>query len=274
MTDSDKIEALVALIRRRPGLRKAQLCDALDIDDEPLTQLLAIAQLEGQIYSKATEARNGLMLPEYHAAGLPGWQPAGSSAVEQAPAAVATQVSAPQPAADLQNSESLKKSSARTLSRAATAVAFLKEHGPSTSSQLREAMAIKKGHALNSYLAPSIAAGRILVQDGLYSLAASGSELIKASSSPARDDVASLDSTPLAASCSGAGGASVVAQRAEQTTPLTWSIFPDGQVGIFTSEYGTLRQQLFLSQADVAGLHAFLSQTKTVWNIAQAQEQA
>ena len=96
MTDSQKLDELVALVRRRPGLRKAQLCDALDIDDEPLTQLLAIAQLEGQIYSKSTEARNGLMLPEYHAAGLPGWQPAGSSVVEQAPPVISTEVPAPQ----------------------------------------------------------------------------------------------------------------------------------------------------------------------------------
>ncbi|MDR6583784.1 hypothetical protein [Herbaspirillum frisingense] len=207
MTDSQKFEELVALIRRRPGLRKAQLCDALDIDDEPLTQVLAIAQLEGQIYSKSTEARNGLMLPEYHATGLPGWQPTGSSAVEQVPSVISTEVPAPQSTEAAPKPERpKKKSSGRTMSLAATAVAFLKAHGPSTSSQLREAMAIKKGHALNSYLAPSIAAGRILVQDGLYSLAAEGSELIKASSSPARDSVASLDSTPSAGSHSGGRG--------------------------------------------------------------------
>ncbi|MFS2112711.1 hypothetical protein [Herbaspirillum frisingense] len=278
MTDSEKLDALVALIRRRPGLRKAQLCDALDIDDEPLTQLLALAQLEGQIVSKSTEGKNGLMLPEYHAKGpgALGWQ-SGSEGVKDTapPPAAALSVGVPASRNKAAASPTKKpRRGKRTISREAEATAFLAKHGPATPEQMRMALDLRKGYAVSTCLAVAIKAGRILVQDGLYALAAEGSELIKASSSPARDSVASLDSTPSAGSQSGGGGGLVVAQQAEQTNQLTWSIFPDGHVGIFTAEAGILRQHLSLSQADVVGLHAFLSQTKPVWNHVQAQEQA
>ncbi|KAF1042380.1 MAG: hypothetical protein GAK35_02753 [Herbaspirillum frisingense] len=272
MTSEAPLDLLVALVGRRPGLRKQQLCDALDLPDETVTNLLANALLGGRITSKDTPSRNGLVLPEYHAI-PPGALNWGSTLIDAAPATSTKTDAAPMQAAPTADQSPMGcPRPARTMSREAEAIGFLEKHGPATALQLREAMGIKDYRSVRSFLGRAIDDGRVLVLDDVYSLGAHGGELVNACSSSVGDHVAHLASPPSAVSPLGGAGELGVKDNQVQDLPLTWSIFADGQVGIFIKQGTALQQLLFLSQADVVGLYSFLSQTKPVWNLLQPKE--
>ena len=159
---SNYSEAVLQLIQKTPGLRAAQISDRLDIDLEIVQNIISKAVSDNQIEAQEVIGPNTLPTNTYSWIGvLPlGWA-APLAGAAGAAAAVNTDAVTSQP----QGATEPRRS------KAAVAIEYLAERGPTTRKDLAKVMGLPNASQVMQYMRPHLQSGKVACIDGIYCVA-------------------------------------------------------------------------------------------------------